>query len=125
MSEVILVADENVDHGAINALRAKGYRVVAISEELAGEKDEIVLRRARELRAVLLTFDKDFGELMFKRGHAAPRSVLFLRTIPSSSQEMFNVFDGLLTGQVAGDVMGYFVVWTRDGTRKRLFPHSS
>ena len=120
-----LFADENVDQPIIARLRADGHLVVAVAELSPSISDEEVLRQANERQALLVTGDKDFGELMFKRGHAAPRSVLFLRTIPSSSQEMFNVFDGLLTGQVAGDVMGYFVVWTRDGTRKRLFPHSS
>ena len=124
MKGVTLVADENVAASAVQALRDAGHRVVYISEEQPGSPDTSVLQRACDTDATLLSFDRDYGELIFRRGHLAPRSVIYLRDIPSSPAEMVSVVQGLLNGSLAGDVVGYFVVWTGEGIRKRSFPRA-
>jgi predicted nuclease of predicted toxin-antitoxin system len=58
------VADESVDHPIVLELRKVGHRVLAIAEVAAQSRDADVLRLAKELDAVLLTNDKDFGELV-------------------------------------------------------------
>lgn len=124
MKGTTLVADENIALSAVKALRDAGIRVIYISEERPGGSDVSVLRRACDADATLLSFDRDYGELIFRRGHAAPPSVIYLRDVPSSPVEMANVVQGLLNGRVAGDIIGQFVVWTREGVRKRAFPRS-
>lgn len=124
MKGVTLVADENVALSAVKALRDGGSRVVYISEEQPGSPDVSVLQRACDADATLLSFDRDYGELIFRRGHRAPRSVIYLRDVPSSPAEMVSIVQGLLNGSLAGEVAGHFVVWTRDGIRKRLFPRA-
>ncbi len=121
MSGKVLLADENIALGAIHALRKAGYQVIAVAEESPGLSDAEVLARGCALSAILLTFDRDYGELIFKDGHPYPRSVIFLRSFPESPEEMSGVIEALLDGS-AGEVDGYFVVWTHDGIRKRLFP---
>jgi predicted nuclease of predicted toxin-antitoxin system len=122
VTKLDLVCDENIALSTVNALRALGYSVAAAIEDLQGAPDVAVLHKACTINAVLLTFDRDFGELIFKRGLPAPQSVLYLRSIPASSAEMTSVFEELLGGRLAGEIVGYFVVWTRDGIRKRAFP---
>ena len=61
------VADESVDAQIVHALRNFGYEVVSIAEEVPGIRDEEVLSRATTSRSVLLTADKDFGELVFRQ----------------------------------------------------------
>jgi predicted nuclease of predicted toxin-antitoxin system len=117
-----LVADEHIALSTINALRELGYGVTAVAATMPGAMDQVVLHHACSINAVLLTFDRDYGELIFRRGLPPPRSVLYLRTIPTSPIEMTDIIKGLLNGRLAGDVSGYFVVWTRDGVRKRAFP---
>ena len=51
----------------VSELRAAGYDVRAISEEHPGAVDAAVLARARAERRVLLTNDKDFAELVFRK----------------------------------------------------------
>jgi len=58
-----LVADESVDFGIINKLRLAGIEVISISEEVSGIADRIVLEIAVDHNCLLLTEDKDFGEL--------------------------------------------------------------
>lgn len=122
MKGFALVADENIARSAVTALREAGSRVIYIGEEQPGSSDVSVLQRAYDADAALVSFDRDYGELIFKRGHPAPRSVIYLRDIPDSPSEMVSIVQGLLNGSLAGDVVGHFVVWTREGIRKRAFP---
>ncbi len=57
------VADENVDLPIIARLRNDGHEVHAVVEMSAGIPDEEVLKQANQQGVVLLTGDKDFGEL--------------------------------------------------------------
>jgi predicted nuclease of predicted toxin-antitoxin system len=63
-----LVADENIDRGIVERLRRDGHAVVWIAELSPSVSDEDVLHRATSIPAVLLTEDKDFGELVYRRG---------------------------------------------------------
>lgn len=57
------LADENFPGEAIKALRAAGNDVTGIGGEAPGSSDADVLARAVREQRILLTFDKDFGEL--------------------------------------------------------------
>jgi predicted nuclease of predicted toxin-antitoxin system len=60
---VKIVADESVDKQIVDRLRVGGHSVVSIAELEPGVDDETVLARSREHHAVLVTADKDLGEL--------------------------------------------------------------
>lgn len=62
-----LLADESVDGPIVDRLRADGHDVPSIGEDAPGLPDEGVLARAFAEGAVLLTQDKDFGELVYRR----------------------------------------------------------
>ncbi len=62
-----LVADENIDRGVVERLRRDGHAVDWIAELSPSVTDEEVLRRAAGSGAVLVTEDKDFGELVYRR----------------------------------------------------------
>jgi len=64
---MILLADENVDAPVVAALRAAGHRVDYVRELDPGIDDRAVLDLANATNALLLTSDKDFGELVFRR----------------------------------------------------------
>jgi len=60
------VADENVDLPIIARLRNDGHDVYAVIEMSAGISDDEVLEQANRQGVVLLTGDKDFGELVYR-----------------------------------------------------------
>jgi predicted nuclease of predicted toxin-antitoxin system len=62
---VRLIADERCDFTIVVHLRAAGYDVLAVIETMAGASDEKVIEVARSERRLLLTEDKDFGQLVF------------------------------------------------------------
>jgi len=71
-----VVADESVDQPIVERLRSDGVSVVAISEESPGVDDDTVLDRAETSASILLTADKDFGELVYRLGRAHAGVVL-------------------------------------------------
>lgn len=62
-----IVADEGVDKPIVSTLRAAGFEVRYIAEEIPGAEDPAVLASAADRDCVLVTNDKDFGELVFRR----------------------------------------------------------
>jgi predicted nuclease of predicted toxin-antitoxin system len=64
---VRIVADESIDRQIVERLRAGGHAVLFIAELEPGIEDEAVLARSRERDAILVTADKDFGELVFRQ----------------------------------------------------------
>jgi predicted nuclease of predicted toxin-antitoxin system len=60
---VRLLADESCDYGVVMALRVAGHDVVAVIEDSRGALDREVFARSRREHRVLLTEDKDFGQL--------------------------------------------------------------
>ncbi len=63
------VADKNLDFPIVQILRNNGHELIYILESYSGIKDDEVLRIANEAEAILLTQDKDFGELVFRLKH--------------------------------------------------------
>jgi len=63
---VKLVADESVEGPTVSALRSAGHSVLFIAETSPGIEDAEVLAIALREQALLLTGDKDFGELVFR-----------------------------------------------------------
>jgi predicted nuclease of predicted toxin-antitoxin system len=64
---VNLVADESVDRAIVERLRSDGHDVIYIAELTPGIEDEEVLLEANRRDALLVTADKDFGELVFRQ----------------------------------------------------------
>jgi predicted nuclease of predicted toxin-antitoxin system len=62
-----LLADESVDRLIVERLRQDGHDVSYVAEMEPGIADEIVLQRANENEAILLSADKDFGEITFRQ----------------------------------------------------------
>jgi hypothetical protein len=64
---VRVVADENIDQQIVDRLRLDGHDVLFIGEVDPGIDDDTVLLKSRDSSALLVTADKDFGELVFRQ----------------------------------------------------------
>ncbi len=71
------LADEGVDRQIVDALRGAGYPVAYILESAPGIPDSEVLELANATGSVLITCDKGFGELVFRRRFTTHGVVLF------------------------------------------------
>ena len=72
------LADECCDGSLVRALRADGHDVLSAAESLPGALDDDVLSVAFEERRLLLTEDRDFGELVY-RLRLKTHGVVYLR----------------------------------------------
>lgn len=63
-----LLADEGVDRPIVEQLRQEGHTVFYVAEMAPGIDDDVILAKANTTHALLITIDKDFGELVFRQG---------------------------------------------------------
>jgi predicted nuclease of predicted toxin-antitoxin system len=77
-----VLADECCDSDLVTALREDGYDVLYVVESMQGASDTEVLRRARAEDCILLTEDKDFGELVYRLRRSVP-GIILLRFDPA------------------------------------------
>ena len=70
------LADESCAGPVVRALREAAHDVVAIAEVARGATDEQVLERALNEKRVLITEDRDFGELVYARGRSSAGVIL-------------------------------------------------
>ncbi len=73
---MILFADESVDRPIVERLRQDGHDTLYVAELSPSITDEEVLQQANNRNALLLTADKDFGELVYRLGRVHAGIVL-------------------------------------------------
>ena len=109
------LADEGVDRQIVERLRRDSYEVIYVAEIEASISDEQVLGMANEKNALLITADKDFGEMVFHQNLLTVGGVILLRlaglsperkaeiiskVIESRREELPNAFSVISAGKV-------------------------
>ena len=92
------LADENISQKVVNSLRSKGIDIISLKELTSGVIDETVLYIANQQQRVLITFDSDFSELIFKQ-KLKSRGVILLKFTPRSSQQVAEIISNALKSQ--------------------------
>jgi predicted nuclease of predicted toxin-antitoxin system len=120
---VQFLADESFDFGAVCALREAGHDVVAIVELDPGIPDPEVARLALEDGRILLTEDKDFGQLVHAAGTTA-HGVLFVRFPAKMRQGMIRSVEAIVE-RLGTKLRGHFVVLQPGQARISELPRPS
>jgi predicted nuclease of predicted toxin-antitoxin system len=112
------LADENFPLDAVEALRENGHDVAWIRADSPGIADPLVLERAQIEKRIVLTFDKDFGELAFRLKLLATAGIILFRIKAPSSL----VIAEKVTKAIAlrDDWYGHFSVVEDDKVRMRV-----
>lgn len=97
------LANENVPVEVTEFLRHAGFDVESVLETMPGASDEVVLKRSVVENRILLTFDRDFGELVFRAGKRASSGIILFRARLKSPSH--------LTEFVA-EVLSHDIDWT-------------
>ena len=112
-----MIANENIAGAVVRELRRRGHDVLSVKESMRGADDLSVLRRAGDERRLIITHDKDFGELVFRHGRLATCGIVLFRLLgvtPAVDQRrLLDVIDSRT------DWMGHFSVVTDDRIRMR------
>jgi predicted nuclease of predicted toxin-antitoxin system len=117
-----IIANENVAATVIFELRKRGHDVNWIKESNPRASDDVVLATAQSEQRLVLTHDKDFGELAFRYGLPASCGVLLIRLSGAGRQtdidQVLNVIDS------REDWAGQFSVASRGRLRMRPLPNA-
>lgn len=111
------IVDESTGVAVAKQLRDFGHDVVSVAEEMPQADDEDILERAAGEARIVLTNDKDFGELAFRSGHAHCGIVLF-RLRDESTEHRVEMLH-ILLDKYPAHLENHFVVVTENGIRVR------
>lgn len=117
---ILLLANENWPRPALLALRAAGCDVQAVVELMPGASDVEVLRYAAAAGRWVLTFDRDYGELVFARAVPSPPAIVYLRQ--GAYEPVWPAYLVLDLLSRAGWVTGHLVVASGRALRRRPLP---
>ena len=76
-------------------LRDNGHEVFSVFDEAKGSPDDVILTKALSENWILITNDKDFGEMIF-RERREHRGVIFLRLDDERSANKIEVLQHLI-----------------------------
>lgn len=115
-----ILANENVPASVVGALQAHGHDVCWARKECPGDSDAEVLARANSGNRIVLTFDKDFGQLAFRSDLPAVSGIVLLRLRLASPGEIAGQIVAALDSR--SDWPGHFSVIEPDRIRMTPLP---
>lgn len=122
MKAMKFLVDENIGYPVINFLRDKGHNVVSVLEEksLRGADDTVILKSAKVAGRVIITQDKDFGELVFNQSkvHAG---VILIRTRNDLYGTQIGVLEKFLSLHTKRKIKRSFWVLSESGMRMAVW----
>jgi len=112
-----LLADENIETEVVQYLRNNGYTVDYVLEMSPGIKDRDVIEKANKNNSLVMTSDKDFGELVFRQG-LVHNGVILLRLHELPSPVKANIVLSFLKNH-GDNILNAFSVITPKSVRVR------
>jgi predicted nuclease of predicted toxin-antitoxin system len=113
-----ILANENFPGDAVLALRSRGHDVLWARTDAPGSTDVDILARVVKEERILITFDKDFGELAFRSRLPASSGIILFRITPVSPTEVARITVAALESRA--DWFGHFSVV--EANRIRMTP---
>lgn len=89
------LTDENIGFKIVEFLRSKKHDVISVVESFTSENDSTILTIAKKEKRILITSDKDFGELVYLKG-LSPYGVILFRLRDESVKNKVKVLNKLL-----------------------------
>ncbi len=112
------LANENIPLDSVHLLRRAGHHVISILEDHPGMKDIDVLKQALRGKRIILTFDRDYGELIFKYPKLIPEGLVYFRFDPSTSEQPAIILINIMKEKDI-NLLGHFTVIEEDRVRQR------
>ncbi len=114
------LANENIPFATILYLRAKGYDITSIGVDFPGIQDKMVLALALEQGRTILTFDRDYGELIFKHHIRPANGVIYFRLDEFAPDEPGKIVEKLMLGDEPS-FQNTLTVIDKNGVRQRKY----
>jgi predicted nuclease of predicted toxin-antitoxin system len=104
------VIDENVPLLVATALKSLGHECIVIAQIEPRAVDETVMELARREKSILVTFDSDFGRMIFRELRPAPPGVVYMRGRPEHAKLVTDIFLNLFSSGTLDPIGRYIVV---------------
>ena len=115
------LANESFPLASVKRLREAGHDVAAVIQDSPGAKDSEVLACAVRDNRIVLTFDRGYGELIYRLGLPVPMGIVYFRYDPLTPEEPAEQLNRLL--EVSGvSLERRFTVLERLQVRQRPLP---
>lgn len=93
------LADKNIPLEVVLQLKKDDLDILSVSNTNPGIVDEEVLTVANKEKRVLITFDNDFGELIFKQKRKSS-GVIILQIIPQTPDYILSILKRVLAKDI-------------------------
>ena len=115
-----ILIDENLSPVIAAALQAAGHDVLMVIAAMPAAPDDDVVKLAIADARVLVTEDKDFGELAFRDGHRLPGVIRLVLPGCRPAEKAVRLCEVLASE--GGSVLGHALVVETDRIRSRALP---
>ncbi len=115
-----LLANENFPYKSIYYLKEKGYDVISIGMDNPSIMDSEIMSIAINEERTILTFDRDYGELIFRHNYKPEKGVIYLRLDEYEPQQPGLIIEGILTNTEI-DLTRALTVIDKNGIRQRKY----
>jgi len=117
MAKPRFIVDESIDFPVVSYLKSKDYDTTSVVEDYRSLEDIVILKIAFEENRILITNDKDFGNLIFKE-KLSSKGLILLRLGNQSSNAKIKILEKLIR-DYSGRFLGNFVVVSENKIRVR------
>ncbi len=115
-----LLANENFPYKSIYYLKEKGYDVLSIGMDNPSITDSEVMTIAINEERIIMTFDRDYGELIFHHNYKPEKGVIYLRLDEYQPQEPGVIIEEIINNKEI-DLTRALTVVDKNGIRQRKY----
>jgi predicted nuclease of predicted toxin-antitoxin system len=112
------LANENYPLASVRKIAAAGHEIESVTLMMQGQPDITILHKAAEEQSVILTFDRDYGMLIYQFNLPKPAGILFYRMQPLHPDEPADLLLELLSE--GRPLIGWFTTYARGRLRQRV-----
>ncbi len=89
-------SQKNIPVASVQQLQSLGIDITSISEDAPDISDTEVVNIAIREERTIITYDSDYGQLIFKYGYKPTSGVIFLRLQPQNPQHPAEIIENLV-----------------------------
>jgi predicted nuclease of predicted toxin-antitoxin system len=94
------IADENIPRETLALLKKQRVDIISVTDFAFGLSDSDILDLANKNGRIVVTFDKDFGQLIFKEKRKT-KGLMLLRFVPKSPQQIAKRIQQVLASDIS------------------------
>ena len=113
------LANENFPKASIDLLRNNNVDIKSVAESFPGISDHQVIELAIAEERSILTYDHDYGELIFKYGYRPPFGIILFKLSVFLPEDPAKLLLSIISGKI--DLENLLTVVNEKSLRQRIY----